>query len=116
MDLDPVPGLSGSHRTFSFRFREKEKGAAPGVRPVPFVDFPTIHDGSPSGTENETAVLAGIFARKRTRTVVLLCTLDVRQVRRRALGKRKAPGMESNPFSLGTRKAGGQSSLPRRPR
>jgi hypothetical protein len=32
----------------------------------------------------------------KTRTNLRLRTLDVRQIRRRALGKRKAPGMESN--------------------
>jgi hypothetical protein len=31
---------------------------------------------------------------------ILLGTLDVRQIRRQALGKRKAPGMESNEVSI----------------
>jgi hypothetical protein len=42
-------------------------------------------------------VLVGISVHVRTSTSVLLRTLDVRQIRRRLPGKRKASGMESNP-------------------
>jgi hypothetical protein len=45
---------------------------------------------------NAQRVLVGIVMRTTTQTHVLLCTLDVRQIRREVLGKRKAPGMESN--------------------
>jgi hypothetical protein len=38
----------------------------------------------------------GILVLARTRRLVLLRTLDVRQIRRPVLGKRKASGMESN--------------------
>jgi hypothetical protein len=40
--------------------------------------------------------MAGISVHSRTRKFVLLRTLDVRQVRRWALGKRKASRMKSN--------------------
>jgi hypothetical protein len=40
---------------------------------------------------------AGISAHTRARTIALLRTLDVRQIRRKFLGKRKAPGMKSYP-------------------
>jgi hypothetical protein len=44
--------------------------------------------------------MADISAHPRTGWDVLLRTLDVRQVRRRALGKRKAPRMKSNKVIL----------------
>jgi hypothetical protein len=44
---------------------------------------------------------AGITAQVRTKTNALLCTLDVRQIRSRLLGKREAPGMESNQEIVG---------------
>ena len=57
------------------------------------------------------AVLAGIFARTRTRNLAPLSTLDVRQIRRWCLGRWKAPGMKSN-LSVWYLEAVGQPSLP----
>jgi hypothetical protein len=46
--------------------------------------------------------MAGISVLARTRKNVLLRTLDVRQIRRKVLGKRKASGMKSNPHIITT--------------
>jgi hypothetical protein len=47
----------------------------------------------PSSYEKEEGIMASISVLARTRINVLLRTLDVRQILRKILGKRKAPGM-----------------------
>jgi hypothetical protein len=46
-----------------------------------------------SSCEKEERIMAGISVHARTRTNVLLRTLDVRQILRKILAKRKASGM-----------------------
>jgi hypothetical protein len=54
--------------------------------------------------------LVGIFVHPRKGKIIPLCTLDVRQIRRGVLGKRKASGMESNPLILVPEGHNGQPS------
>jgi hypothetical protein len=57
-----------------------------------------------------TMISVGISVQARTEPNVLLRTLDVHQIRRSLLGKRKAPGMKSHCIILVNEEHNGQTS------